>query len=202
MHARVLLLVLCLTPIATAQAQPGDLKEQSRAHFRVGTPLYEAGKYAQGGAELEEAYRLLPLPDLLFNLGQANRRAGHRDRAIAYYQRFLENTPSGSRSDEARDLLSGMGAPVTSGKSADDYPSFTKPAPTPAPASPTVAVVPTPTIVQAPAPTAPPAPRGKAWIAAVVVPAVVVLGVIIGVSVAYSVRNDASSTGPTYSVHF
>ncbi|MCX7807275.1 MAG: TonB-dependent receptor plug domain-containing protein, partial [Deltaproteobacteria bacterium] len=51
------------------------------------------GKLDEGIAELEEAYRILPHPNVLFNIARAHVEARRYDVAIEYYLRYLESDP-------------------------------------------------------------------------------------------------------------
>src|SRR5688572_28151474 len=57
-----------VVPVADAA-----VKERARAHFKAGSALLAVGDYDKAIASYLEAYELLPLPDFLFNLGQAYR---------------------------------------------------------------------------------------------------------------------------------
>jgi tetratricopeptide (TPR) repeat protein len=76
-------------------------RDEARQHFNAGRELQTAGKYDQAIAEYEDAYRLAPLPELLFNMAQAYRLKGDRKRAIELYERYVTAVPEGSTSDEA-----------------------------------------------------------------------------------------------------
>lgn len=112
-----------------SRAAEGD----ARAWFEQGVKAYEEGRYPAAVAALQEAHRITPRPGLLFSIAQAFRRTheetgdleARRD-AIAYYTRYLGESPEGERSAEARSRLaqldgtsSGSGAStsvVASGK--------------------------------------------------------------------------------------
>jgi hypothetical protein len=84
----------------------------ARAWFEQGVKAYEQGRYTAALAALQEAYRLTPRPGLLFSIAQAFRRiheetgdsSAQRD-AMAYYARYLDESPEGERSGEARSRL-------------------------------------------------------------------------------------------------
>lgn len=103
----LLSILICMAGAARAGDAPGDTKLQARAHFSAGTTFYEAGSYDKAIAEYDEAYRLLPLPDFLFNIGQAYRLKGDDRRAISYYQRYLDAKPSGALRRRAQCLRRG-----------------------------------------------------------------------------------------------
>lgn len=76
--------------------------EAARGHFRSGSAWYSEGKYDKAIAEFEAAWELAPLPDILFNLGQAHRLAGDKRAAIRAYRRYLGTSPRGPAALAAR----------------------------------------------------------------------------------------------------
>src|SRR5581483_3317572 len=93
--------ILVLATAARA-VEPADSKAQAKLHFKLGRTYYDAGDYKHAIDEYQTAYRLLPLPDILFNIGQAYRLAGDRAHALEYYARYLVLEPEGRGSEEAR----------------------------------------------------------------------------------------------------
>lgn len=100
-----LALVCELAGAGKAQAQPNE--PQKGAQPAAGTPsgsdlksryeravaLYNSGQYDKAIDEFQAVYEMRPAPILLFNLAQAHRKAGHREKALDLYERFLrENT--------------------------------------------------------------------------------------------------------------
>ena len=136
-----------------AHADDADVKMQARAHFRAGTALYEAGNYDRAIDEYREAYKLLPLPDLLFNLGQAYRLKGDLKTAADHYRRYLADKPTGPVSDEAREHLAEI--------ETASRPAPSPPAATSIPPAPETATVPASHVPQ-------PAPPTQAPVAATV----------------------------------
>jgi tetratricopeptide (TPR) repeat protein len=80
-----------------------DAREQARAHFKAGATHYEAGRYEEAIGEYLTAYKILPIPDILFNLGQAYRLRGDRAAALDCYNRYLAIAPDGTVSAFARE---------------------------------------------------------------------------------------------------
>lgn len=101
---------LAQTAPATAPAVPGssvggdgisadpEVLEQARNHFRQGVAFADAGNCDAAVAEFEEAYRIVPRPNALYNMGQCEERLFRYDLAIATYKRYLEVAP-----DDAED---------------------------------------------------------------------------------------------------
>jgi hypothetical protein len=84
----------------------------ARAWFEQGVQAYEEGRYAEAVTALKEAHRLTRRPGLLFSIAQAFRRIHEqtgdstaRSDAIAHYNRYLNESPEGERSSEARSRL-------------------------------------------------------------------------------------------------
>ncbi len=55
---------------------------------------YDLGAYEQALKEAEQAYRLDPLPQILFNIGQCERALKHWERASYFYRRYLAKVPA------------------------------------------------------------------------------------------------------------
>jgi tetratricopeptide (TPR) repeat protein len=100
----VLALAVALLAAGTAAARPPTPAEKkaAKAHFDQGRAYYDAGGYLDAVREYEQAYALVPLPELLFNIGQAWRLKGDKPQAIAAYQRYLDAAPDGALADDAR----------------------------------------------------------------------------------------------------
>jgi tetratricopeptide (TPR) repeat protein len=82
-HA-VLLLALLHAALARADDHGG-----AKAHIDRGSSLYQQGRYDEAFAELSAGYQLDPRPELLYSLGQTERKRGHCKEAIEYYERYL-----------------------------------------------------------------------------------------------------------------
>ncbi|MGB8298879.1 MAG: tetratricopeptide repeat protein, partial [Polyangia bacterium] len=86
----VVFLSLLLVPGVRAAEQPSDV---ATAHVRKATAAYNLGKYAEAAKDYEAAYERTLDANLLFNIGQAYRLAGDRDRAITAYRSFIRSAP-------------------------------------------------------------------------------------------------------------
>lgn len=85
----VSLLFALSSPVA---AQP-SADERARVHFEAGRGYYDQGRFEDAAREFEEAYRLSPRPQLLYNISQASREAGNLPRAIESLRQYLAETP-------------------------------------------------------------------------------------------------------------
>ena len=81
--------------------QPGlaaeDGVEQARAHVRKATAAYNLGRYTEAAKEYETAYEKTLDPNMLFNVGQAWRLAGERQKALTAYRSYLRSAPKGEQ---------------------------------------------------------------------------------------------------------
>jgi tetratricopeptide (TPR) repeat protein len=176
---------------AVVQADDGDAKKQARAHFIAGTAFYDAGSYDRAISEYRAAYKILPLPGLLFNLGQAYRLHGDFVEARDSYQRYLDTEPTGAIADEAREhvreLLPPKVAPVV-------RPSPVLLTPSAAPVPLVIEPAPAPVIVAQVEP-----PHRRRWIIPVaVVGGILVVGaVILGVTLGTAGASYPNTLGMT-----
>jgi len=85
-----------------AKAEPAA---DAAAHYRVGVAAFEAGKFSEALAAFTEAYNLSSETDLLYNLGVCSEKIGDREKAIAYYQLYLEEKPDAPDAAEVKARL-------------------------------------------------------------------------------------------------
>jgi tetratricopeptide (TPR) repeat protein len=138
-------LVVVLPSAAPALAQPApssppsgeDAKARARAFVDAGLQAHERGDYDAAIAHYQQAYDLLPHPALFFNMGQAHRLAGRTAQALAMYQRYLAEVPTGALADQTRVWIAALEA------AAEPEPGPPRPAPDAPPApAPSAAVAP------------------------------------------------------------
>ena len=89
----VLSSILAVTALAVPEIATADARTEARRHFRHGMDLVVAGQIDAGVAELEEAYAILPHPNVLYNIGRAYAEVGRYDEARDYFDRYLESDP-------------------------------------------------------------------------------------------------------------
>src|SRR5580698_2109861 len=97
--ARWLLAALIAWGAGTAHA---DGRDDARKHFQAGKRHHDAGEWDAALDDYLHAYQLDPSPAFLFDIGQVYRLKGARDKALDYYQRYLEAAPHAQGSEEAR----------------------------------------------------------------------------------------------------
>ena len=93
--------VVATTTLATAD--PSDAPDRTRAktHYKQGKAFLDSGLYDDAIREFQAAYQIAPVPELLFNIAQAARLKGDADRALAMYQKYIDEAPDGPGADEA-----------------------------------------------------------------------------------------------------
>lgn len=155
----VVFLSLLMVPGVPAAEQPSDV---ATAHVRKATAAYNLGKYDDAAKEYEAAYEQTLDPNLLFNLGQAYRLAGNREKALTAYRSFLRSTPESEQRHLAESKIRELErqrptpapapAPVPA---AEPAPAAVAPATTPQPPAAAPVAAPsteTPSLPAAPAP--------------------------------------------------
>ncbi len=141
--ARETLTVLALflaTQLAAAPAvSPQDRAEAARL-VHESMSEYDLGHFQPALAAAERAYRLDPLPQLLFNLGQCHRALHQWDQAAFFFRRYLEKLPKAPNRQLAEALLAEADAKAeadahgTAGPAPVEVPIVVAPAvPSPAP---------------------------------------------------------------------
>ena len=92
MRGGIALVAVVFVAFAGGRAR-GDDAKLAKQHFEDGSRLYDLGKYADAAREYQEAYKLKPVPALLFNIGQAYRGAGNTTEALTAYKSYLRKVP-------------------------------------------------------------------------------------------------------------
>jgi hypothetical protein len=77
-----------------APSEPPAANASGRAFWSYARARFERGDYSAAAAALEQAYTREPLPVLLFNVGQAYRKASRYAEALEAYERFLKVAPA------------------------------------------------------------------------------------------------------------
>jgi tetratricopeptide (TPR) repeat protein len=111
MRSLLLVFVLALTAEgASAQKPPTPpQRKAAKAHFDQGRAFYDAGAWSDAVREYEQAFAIVPLPELLFNIGQAYRMHGDKLKAIEAYRRYLDRMPDGPLAEDARNHVAALG---------------------------------------------------------------------------------------------
>jgi tetratricopeptide (TPR) repeat protein len=109
----LLLLLLATAPRAlAAPAQTGQAAKsadedtlRAKALFTQGQREFNLGHYQEALPLFEQAYKVKPIPELLYNTGQCQRLLGNLEQARRLYQNFLYAVPDGPLSEAAEEKL-------------------------------------------------------------------------------------------------
>ncbi len=85
---------------ACATARAADLREQAKEHYQVGRAAYEAGRWQAALIEFQRAYAIVPIPDLIYNIGHCQERLNRYAEAAASYRLFLAAKPDAQERKE------------------------------------------------------------------------------------------------------
>lgn len=83
-------------------ARPRDdpQTEIARAHVGRAKTHFKLGEFEAAIVEFKEAYRLKPIPGLLFNIAQASRMLGRYPEAKRFYENYLRDQPDAPNGEE------------------------------------------------------------------------------------------------------
>lgn len=95
----------------TASDTDQDVSAEARYHFERGKALFEVGNFRKALREYTKAYELLPLPGLLFNIGQCHRNIGEKQKAIFTFRLYLQKKPNASNRAAVEALIRDLQTP-------------------------------------------------------------------------------------------
>jgi iron complex outermembrane receptor protein len=76
-----------------ASVAQADVRTEARRYFRQGMALVAEGNVDEGVAALQQAYEILPHPNVLYNIGRAYAESGRYEQAVEYFQRYIDSDP-------------------------------------------------------------------------------------------------------------
>lgn len=91
-------------------ATPTTPKGRAAALARQGRKNYQAGRYAEAIDDLERANKLEARSAFIYNIAKCHEKLGDYDKAIVYYQRYLEMAPKASDRQDVISLISSLQA--------------------------------------------------------------------------------------------
>jgi len=81
--------LLALSLLASAAQAESPMRALAKKHFDTGQSYYAIANYKDALAEFEKAYKLQPLPALLYNIGRCKEALGDLKGAIAAFRDYL-----------------------------------------------------------------------------------------------------------------
>ena len=89
----ILVMVLLAARMAWAGPSEDNEREAARIATKQATAAYNLGHYDEAASLYEDAYKLVPDPILLYDLGQSYRQANKLDKALTAYRSYLRTAP-------------------------------------------------------------------------------------------------------------
>src|SRR5439155_20019807 len=92
------MMAFCLSSVSMTRpaAAQATTRPTAKGYLEHGLRLYGDGQYDAAIRELRLGYALEPLPQILYTLGQAERKLGRCDQAIGYYKEYLRSADATS----------------------------------------------------------------------------------------------------------
>jgi hypothetical protein len=112
---------------------PVPLTSEAQAHLQRGLRLYDTQSYEQAIAEFRAGYQLVPHPDFLYALAQAERMRGNCKHAIDAYRAYLRTRPPEKGARLARSNIARCEAALEAASELAPPPSAPPPRPIPPP---------------------------------------------------------------------
>jgi hypothetical protein len=105
-------LVILVLLVIAGTAHADDQRAEAERYFRTGERLLNAGEFAAAASSFEDAYEILPLPEIAFSAAQSYRLAFVKDqqparlkRAVELYRIYLDKVKRGGRVNDATNAL-------------------------------------------------------------------------------------------------
>lgn len=93
-----------LLSIGPAEAGKPE-RRRAKRHARRAAELFEAKSYDLALEEFEEAYRLYPVPALLYNMGQCHLFMKQYEKAVSEFEQFLSERPDTPYREDVENLI-------------------------------------------------------------------------------------------------
>lgn len=117
------LAVLVGTSPAFGDEQHDDPEAHAQQLFAEGSEYFEDGDYEQAAEYFGEAYEILEVPELLYNMGTAYRRADDLVRAEQAFQDYLSEASDPDNEDQVAEIIIDIQQELTARKATIDLES-------------------------------------------------------------------------------
>jgi tetratricopeptide (TPR) repeat protein len=115
---------------AEAQQPPVDESAQAKALYSKGMAHFQLEEYDAAIEKWQEGFRIRPVPEFLYNIGQAYRLSRRPEKALSFYQKYLRMAPKApNRSEVERHIASLSKVVEQQQQAASQPPVNTLPAP-------------------------------------------------------------------------
>jgi Tetratricopeptide repeat len=89
----ILVMAVLAAPMAWSGPSDDSDREAARVATKQATAAFNLGHYDEAAALYEEAYKHVPDPILLYDIGQSYRQANQPDKALIAYRSYLRTAP-------------------------------------------------------------------------------------------------------------
>lgn len=89
----------------SASAGPAEALEEAKRFAKQANTHYALARFQEASDAYTHSYELVPLPGLLFNLGQCQLALKNFDRAIFFFEGYLRDKPDAPNAALVRDLM-------------------------------------------------------------------------------------------------
>lgn len=97
---------LAVAPAWAAEAASGpEAEAEAMALYAQGEEYYRAGRFEEALTSFKQAYRRLPAPGLLVNIGQCLRQLGDHQNAVRAFERYLQEDSEADNRAEVEELI-------------------------------------------------------------------------------------------------
>jgi iron complex outermembrane receptor protein len=194
---------------ALASSDDSGQRAEARHHYQAGLAHFNLREYKPAIDEFQAAYRLLPDPVFLYNLGQAYRLDDNPDQALYFYRAYLRTSEDAPNRREVEDRIKALQKVIADKQKLATPPDHALPpngqqaTPPAKPQAPTRAVAANNPATARPARATPLYKRWWLWTAVGVVVAGAAVGVGVGVAAQKSATFDANvgTVGPAALLH-
>ncbi|MHB8418642.1 MAG: tetratricopeptide repeat protein [Myxococcales bacterium] len=142
-------MTLAVALLSIALASGSADRRQAKRLFGKASAEYEQQDFGAALRDFQAAYRLAPVPEILFNLAQCHFELHRFRRAAFYYRRYLEARPRAANADQVRARLAELDRAEARATAAEARPPPPKPTPKPLPPAPPAAVQPPKAVAKA-----------------------------------------------------
>ena len=114
--AGIFILLMCNPAVLPAQTEPE--KELAQKRYKVGEQLYTISQYQKALVEFEEAYRLYPMPGMLFNIARCHEVLANLLQAIDAYKLYLAKKPDAPNASVVKSRIKSLEQRLAQNKAA------------------------------------------------------------------------------------
>lgn len=124
-RAGIFVAILLLAGASAYAKHPDAEKSEARRHYDAGLAHFNLREYPQAIDEFQAAYRLLPDPVFLYNLGQAYRLSNDAEQALYFYRTYIRMAPDSANRGEVDERIATLEKLIADKRNAERPPDHT-----------------------------------------------------------------------------